>query len=340
MTLFSSQHGFRSVGTLLVAAAATLTPALTLAADLTLYSGRGESFVRPIVQQFERDTGLSVQVRYGDTSALAILLQEEGSRTPADLFWGQDAGAMGTLAQAGVLATLPESIYADLADIFKSRTGQWVATSGRSRVLAYSAERAPEAEHPASVFDLVNPEFRGRVGIAPTNGGFQAFVTAMRLEHGDDRTLEWLRGLRANDAQVYRNNTTQVIAIAEGEIDYAMVNNYYLPRFAIPNPDFPVRQKFLTPGDVGNMVNVAGIAILAASSNQANAIQFIEYLLTPAAQQYFTSVVNEQSVRPDVISNPVLTDLAEVLAAAPVIDLDALADLDGTLTLLREAGWL
>ena len=340
MTLFSRPHWLRSTGLLLVAATTTLAPMLTFATDLTLYSGRGESFVRPIVQQFERDTGLQVQVRYGDTSALAILLQEEGSRTPADLYWGQDAGAMGALAQAGILATLPESVYADLADLFKSRTGQWVATSGRSRVLAYSPERAPEAEHPNSVFDLVNPEFRGRVGIAPTNGGFQAFVTAMRLEHGDARTLEWLIGMRANNAQVYRNNTTQVIAIAEGEIDYAMVNNYYLPRFAIPNPDFPVRQKFLAAGDVGNMMNVAGIAMLAASSNQAHAIQFIEYLLTPAAQQYFTSVVNEQSVRPDVISNPILTDLAEALAAAPVIDLDALADLDGTLALLREAGWL
>jgi iron(III) transport system substrate-binding protein len=340
MTFLSSSHWLRPAGNLMIAAAATLAPTLTLAADLTLYSGRGESFVRPIVQQFQRDTGIQVQVRYGDTSALAILLQEEGARTPADLYWGQDAGAMGALARAGLLATLPDAIYKDLADIYSSRTGQWVATSGRARVLAYSPERAPEAEHPTTVFDLVNPEFRGRVGIAPTNGSFQSFVTAMRIEHGDERTLEWLRGLRANDAQVYRNNTTQVIAIAEGEIDYAMVNNYYLPRFSIPNPDFPVRQKFLAPGDVGNMVNVAGIALLAASNNSDNALRFIEYLLTPAAQQYFTSVANEDSVRPDVIGNPALMDFSEVLASAPVIDLDALADLDGTLALLRQAGWL
>jgi iron(III) transport system substrate-binding protein len=325
---------------MMFAAAATLAPALTLAADLTLYSGRGESFVRPIVQQFERDTGVRVQVRYGDTSALAVLLQEEGSRTPADLYWGQDAGAMGALAQAGLLATLPESLYADLANIFTSRSGQWVATSGRARVLAYSPERAPLAEHPSSVFDLVNPEFRGRVGLAPTNGSFQSFVTAMRIQHGDDRTLAWLRDLRANDAQVYRNNTTQVIAIAEGEIDYALVNNYYLPRFTVPNSDFPVRQTFLASGDVGNMMNVAGIAMVVSSRNTDVALQFIEFLLAPAAQQYFTSVTHEYPVRPDVISNPELTDFDEVLAAAPELDLDELADLNGTLELLRQAGWL
>ncbi|TGG95098.1 iron ABC transporter substrate-binding protein [Natronospirillum operosum] len=321
-------------------AATSLWAGTAAAADLTVYSGRGESFVRPIVQQFERDTGLSVDVRYGGTSELAVLLQEEGSRTPADLFWGQDAGAMGALANAGLLATLPEHVYDNLPDIYTSRTGEWVATSGRARVLAYSPERAPETEHPESVFDLVNEEYRGRVSVAPTNGSFQAFVTAMRVEHGDDRTLEWLQALRDNDAQVYRNNTTQVIAIAEGEVDYALVNNYYLPRFTGDNPDYPVRQKFFTSGDIGNMVNVAGIALLDASDNQDAAVQFVEYLLTQSAQQYFTSVVNEYSVRSDVISNPDLTDLSEVLASAPVIDLDDLADLDGTLELLREAGWL
>lgn len=310
------------------------------AADLTIYSGRGESFVNPIVSQFENDTGLSVDVRYGGTSELAVLIQEEGSRSPADLFWGQDAGAMGALSQRGLLSTLPSDVYENLPEIYTSRTGEWVATSGRARVLAYSPERSPEAEHPSSVFDLVNDEYRSRVSVAPTNGSFQAFVTAMRVQHGDDRTLEWLEGLRDNDAQVYRNNTTQVIAIAEGEVDYAMVNNYYLPRFTGDNPDYPVEQKFLEAGDIGNLVNVAGIAVLDSSDNKDTAVQFVEYLLSQSAQQYFTSVVNEYPVRSDVIANPDLTQLSEVLDNAPVMDLDDLADLDGTLDLLREAGWL
>lgn len=318
----------------------TLWAGIAAANDLTLYSGRGETFVQPIINQFQRDTGIKVNVRYGDTAQLAVLLQEEGSRSPADLYWGQDAGGMGALANAGLLSELPSAVYSDLPEIYTSRTGQWVATSGRARVLAYSTERAPDAEHPSSVFELVNEEYRGRVSVAPTNGSFQAFVTAMRVEHGDERTLEWLQGLRDNNALTYRNNTTQVIAIAEGEVDYAMINNYYLPRFTSDDPDYPVAQKFLEPGDVGNLVNVAGIAVLETSNNKDNAVQFVEYLLTQAAQQYFTLSGNEYPVRADVISNPGLTDLSEVLDNAPVVDLDDLADLEGTLNLLREAGWL
>lgn len=322
----------------LVVAAGIAGPAM--AADLTLYSGRGEAFVQPIIEQFQRDTGINVNVRYGDTAQLAVLLQEEGARSPADLFWGQDAGAMGALANANLLATLPESVYNGLPDIYTSRTGQWVATSGRARVIAYSPERTSADEFPQSVFDLTQPQYRGRVAMPPTNGSFQSFVTAMRVTHGDERTLEWLKGMKANDFVQFRNNTTSVQGIADGEADYAIVNNYYLPRFKNADPNFPVEQTYFVPGDVGNLVNVAGIAILDSSSKKENAEKLVRYLLQQSSQQYFTSVVNEYSVIPNVISNPYLTDLSVVLERAPSIDLDSLADLEGTLRLLREADLL
>lgn len=334
------QKRFKHWLLMLTATSLLFVGSLAQADAITIYSGRGETFVQPIVDQFQRETGITVNMRYGDTAALAVLLQEEGNRTRANLFWGQDAGAMGALAKAGLLATLPEALYADLPDIFTSRTGQWVATTGRARVIAYSPERTSAEEIPNTLFDLVDEKYRGRVGIAPTNGSFQASVTAMRVIHGDERTLEWLRGLRANDAQVYRNNTTQVIAIAEGEIDFAMVNNYYLPRFTKGNPDYPVRQRFLQAGDLGNMVNVAGIALLAGSADNAHALRFIEHVLSPAAQQYFTLEGNEYPVRSDVVVQTDLTSLDELLEKAPILDLDDLADLEGTLRLLRQAGWL
>ncbi len=214
------------------------------ATELTLYSGRGESLVQPIIEQFEKKSGINVNVRYGDTAQLAVLIQEEGDRSPADLYWGQDAGAMGALANAGMLDELPDSLYANLPEIFTSNTGQWVAASGRSRVVAYSTERVSEDEIPASVFDVTNPEYKGRFGFAPTNGSFQSFVTAMRAVHGDAKTLEWLEGMKANDAKIYRNNSTQVQAIGDGEIDFGLVNNYYLPRFVAVDADFPVKQTY------------------------------------------------------------------------------------------------
>lgn len=307
------------------------------ATELTLYSGRGESLVQPIIEQFEKKSGINVNVRYGDTAQLAVLIQEEGDRSPADLYWGQDAGAMGALANAGMLDELPDSLYANLPEIFTSNTGQWVAASGRSRVVAYSTERVSEDEIPASVFDVTNPEYKGRFGFAPTNGSFQSFVTAMRAVHGDAKTLEWLEGMKANDAKIYRNNSTQVQAIGDGEIDFGLVNNYYLPRFVAVDADFPVKQTYFKKDDIGNLVNVAGVAVLKTSDNKEAAVEFIEYMLSPSAQQYFTSVVNEYPVVDGIIPNPVLGSLETLLDVAPVVDLDQLSDLEGTLKLLRDA---
>ena len=315
----------------------TLLAAPLAAADLTLYSGRGESMVDPIIAQFERNTGINVNVRYGDTAQLAVLLQEEGERSPADLYWGQDAGAMGAISQAGLLAELPDDIYEGLPSIYTSETGNWVAASGRARVFAYSPERVSEDEHPESVFDLTDERYEGRVGWAPTNGSFQSFITAMRVEHGDERTLEWLEGMRDNGAVTFRNNTTQVQGIADGEIDFGLVNNYYLPRFVTTDEDYPVEQAFFAEGDIGNLVNVAGIAVLESSDNKEEALEFVRFLLSPAAQQYFTGSVYEYPVTRDVIQNPELEDFDRLLEVSPQIDLDDLEDLEGTLNLLRDA---
>ncbi|MBD3895525.1 iron ABC transporter substrate-binding protein [Halomonas sp. ML-15] len=315
----------------------TLLAAPLAAADLTLYSGRGESMVEPIINQFEKNTGINVNVRYGDTAQLAVLLQEEGERSPADLYWGQDAGAMGAISQAGLLAELPDDIYEGLPGIYTSETGNWVAASGRARVFAYSPERVSEEEYPESVFDLTDERYEGRVGWAPTNGSFQSFITAMRVEHGDERTQEWLEGMRDNGAVTFRNNTTQVQGIADGEIDFGLVNNYYLPRFLATDEDFPVEQAFFAEGDIGNLVNVAGIAVLESSDNKEAAMEFVRFLLSPAAQQYFTGNVYEYPVTRDVIQNPELEDFDRLLEVSPQIDLDDLEDLEGTLNLLRDA---
>lgn len=313
---------------------------LAFAADLTLYSGRGESMAQPIIEQFEKNTGLEVAVRYGDTAQLAVLVQEEGRRSPADLYWGQDAGAMGELSKAGLLAELPADIYAGLPIIYTSESGNWVAASGRARVFAYSPERVDEDEHPESIFDLVDERYAGRVGWAPTNGSFQSLVTAMRVEHGDERTLGWLEEMKANDAVTFSNNSTQVQGVADGEIDFGLVNNYYLPRFLASDADFPVEQAFFADGDIGNLVNVAGIAVLASSDNQEAAVEFVRFLLSPAAQQYFTTSIYEYPVTRDVLQNPALEDFDHLLEVSPQIDLDDLDDLENTLRLMRDAGLL
>lgn len=317
---------------------ALLAAPVVSATTLTLYSGRGESMVQPIISQFEKESGIKVNVRYGDTAQLAVLLQEEGRRSPADVYWGQDAGAMGAVSQAGLLAKLPANVYKDLPGIYKSVSGNWVATSGRARLFVYSPIRTQAEDHPASVFDLTDARYKGRVGWAPMNGSFQSFVTAMRVKHGDEVTLQWLNDMKANGTKTFRNNSTQLQGVADGEIDYGLVNNYYLPRAVASDRNYPVKQAFFKEGDIGNLMNVAGVAVVKASKNQKAATEFVRFLTSPAAQQYFALQVDEYPVISGIIQNDRVEPYDEALKASPGIDLDQLSDLEGTLALLRRAG--
>lgn len=308
--------------------------------SITLYSGRGESLVAPLIDQFESETGIQVRVRYGGTAELAVLLLEEGDRSPADLFWGQDAGALGAVAKAGLLQQLPADLFAQLPELYQSGRGEWIATSGRARVLAYAPDLVGDVPFPASVFDLTDEQYRGLVGWAPTNGSFQSFVTAMRVTYGDARTQAWVEGMIANDAQVYRNNTAIVEALGAGEVAMGITNNYYLLRFLADDPSFPVSQRFFADGDIGNLVNVASAGVLRTASNPEGAIEFIRFLLDTTAQEYFTEVVYEYPVIATVQPAGVLESFDRVIEVAPVIDLDDLEDLEGTLNLLRRAGAL
>jgi iron(III) transport system substrate-binding protein len=308
------------------------------AAEITLYSGRGEALVEPLIRAFERDTGITVNVRYGGTSELAVLLQEEGAASPADLFWAQDAGALG--ATVDLFAELPKELVDQVDSSYRDRDARWIATSGRGRVLYYSKERVAEDELPASVFDLTDERYRGRVAWAPTNGSFQAFVTGMRVAHGDEATKEWLEAMVANDAKAFRNNTTMVIGIADGEADFSLNNNYYLLRFLAGDSDYPVASTLFQDGDIGNLLLVAGMGLLETADQPEEAVRFVEYLLQPQGQQYFTSQVFEYPVTDAVIENPALPSIEAVRASAPDVDLNAIADLEGTLELLREVGLL
>lgn len=306
---------------------------------LIVYSGRSKSLVEPAIERFQQATGLQVRVKYGKTAPLALLLLEEGDRSPADLFLAQDAGALSLLAEAERFAPLPRDLLERVPARFRDPDGRWIGITGRARTLAYAPERTAAAEPPESVFDLTGPRFQGRVGIAPTNASFQTFVTAMRAVHGDARTLAWLRDLKANGARAYAKNTALLEGIAAGEIDFALPNHYYLLRIRATRPEFPVAQSFFAPGDVGNLVNVSGAAVLAHSRRKAEALRFLAFLLEEETQRYFAGEVFEYPLVAGVAPPAGLPSLAELLRLAPDVSLGQLSDLKGTIRLLREAGW-
>ena len=308
--------------------------------QLVLYCGRSKALVKPLLDQFKAETGVQVQVRYAKTAQLAVALVEEGQQSRADLFWAQDAGSLGVLSKSGLMASLNPEIVDSIPPQFRNRGGQWVATSGRARVLAFAPLRVSREELPQRLEELADPKWKGRVGWAPTNASFQAVVTAMRNSWGEDRTRKWLAAMKINGTRSYAKNTPILKALAAGEIDLGLPNHYYLLRFKANDDQFPVEQQFFVPGDIGNLVNVAGIGVVKYSSNQELAMEFIRFLLSARAQQYFSKQVFEYPVIDGVESSSQLVSHERLLELAPSVKLDELSDVADTIAMLKEVGLL
>lgn len=303
---------------------------------LVVYSGRSEELVGPILERFTEETGIEVAVRYGDTAEMAATILEEGGNSPADVYYGQDAGALGALATEGRLTTLPDEILDEVPVALRSVDGQWVGISGRARVVVYNTDLLDESDLPDSILDFTDPEWDGRIGWAPTNGSFQAFVTALRVLEGDDGARTWLEGIRDNGATEYPNNTTVVEAVAAGEVEVGFVNHYYLYRFLAEDPDYPAANKFYSDGDPGALINVAGAGIVDSSDEPELAERFMSFLLGEEAQTYFATETFEIPLAAGVEPAAELPDVESL--TVPDIDLAQLEDLAGTLELLFDLG--
>lgn len=303
---------------------------------LTVYSGREEDIVAPLFEKFEKETGIAVDVRYGDSTELAAQILEEGDNTPADVFFAQDAGSLGSLGDR--LAKLPDGVLARVPS-YRDPDGRWVGTSGRVRVVAYNTESYDEKELPDTIFGYTKDPFSGRVGYAPTNASFQAFVTAMRLSEGDDKTREWLQALKASGAKPYEKNLQILEAIAAGEIDVGFVNHYYLSLLKNEQPDAPVANHFLSAGDPGALVNVAGVGVIDGSAHADDAARFAAFLLADENQRYYA----EEAVEAEY---PLVEGVSPKAGLPPLsslrggnVPLEALGgELEKTLELLSEVG--
>jgi iron(III) transport system substrate-binding protein len=319
-------------------AGASATADGSVGGSLTVYSGRSEELVAPLIEQFEQESGIQVEVNYASTSELAATILEEGDASPADVFFSQDAGALGALAAEGRLAALPDELLGQVPEEFRSDEGVWVGVSGRARVAAYDTRALTEADLPASVRDLTDPKWKGKIGWAPSNASFQSFVTAFRILEGDEAARAWLEGVQANEPKVYEGNSQALEGVASGEVELALVNQYYLLQALEERADLPVANHFFPGGDPGSLVNVAGAGILTTAENQAAAEEFVRFLLAEESQRYFAESTFEYPLIEGVEADERLTPLGEI--DSPDIDLSQLADLEGTLTLMQEAGVL
>lgn len=327
------------VAALSLATVAATAPGQTT--SLTIYSGREQALVKPIMDRFAKDTGIQLNVRYASSTALATALVEEGRNSPADVYWSQEPGTLGLVGARGLLARLPQATIGKVPSRFATPSRRWVGTSGRSRVLVYNTDEVQAGELPASIWGLTSSRWKGRIGLAPTNASFQAFLGATIHLFGEARVRAWLEGLEANDVRFYPNNTTVVQAVGRGDVEVGLVNHYYLYNLLASTPDLPVRNHWFRDGDPGNLVLAAGVGIVASTEKAAAAQRFVDFLLSKTGQRMIARGPGaaEYPLVKGVPRRPGLRPLSSI--KGPKYNLGRLsADLAPAVRLLLEEGYI
>lgn len=290
---------------------------------ITVYSGRSENLIAPLLEDFTEATGIQVEVRYAGSADLALLIDQEGDRSPADVFISQSPGALGFLEGNSKLRAIDQSLLELVPARWRNDDGMWLGLSGRVRVVVYNEDLVDPETLPTSVFELAGPQFRDQVGLAPGNSSFQDFVTIMRETYGDDAALDWLTEMADNGARSYSGNTAIVQAVGRGEVPMGLVNHYYNFRALAEDPGAASRNYYFPNGDIGSVLIATGAGIVAASDQPELGEQLIEFLLGASAQQYLAEETFEYPL---------------ALASEPADELPALTTIDAAFHDLDELG--
>ncbi len=303
---------------------------------LVLYSGRNENFVQPVIEEFAAETGIEVDVRYAGTGELATTILAEGADSPADVFWAQDPAFIGGLAKEGLLAELPSDITGLVADRFRDGEDRWVGITGRSRVFVYNTDLVGEGELPETVWDLVEPEWNGRFGVAPTNGSFVAFITGMLLAEGEETTRAWLEGIAANDPLIFEGNGPIVDATVAGDLAGGLVNHYYLLQRVAELGEVPAVNHYFPDDDPGSMVMATGAGILASSDQPEAAADLIRHLLSVESQTHFLGLFEYPLI--EGVGTPEGQPSLDDLSVFDISLTDTADTLEPALSLISESG--
>jgi iron(III) transport system substrate-binding protein len=308
--------------------------------EITVYTGRGKGLVDPLVQAYQAETGIKVNVRYGTDAQLLAAVQEEGTRSPADIFWANTSGSLGLLSKNNQFVKLASSIT-NKPNLYVPESKTWTPLSIRFRVMAYNPAKIKASDLPSSIMDLPKmTALKGRVGWTPAYASFQDFVGAMAATKGDATTKEWLAGMKQLEPKAYGTNNVQMLeALRAGEIDVALTNHYYVLRFT--KVGYALGTHYFQNGDLGSLALVTGAGVLKTSKKSVPAQRFLTWLLSSKAQQFFSGEIFEYPVVKGAILPSSLLPLNDMINRSPKIDFDKLAEyVDNAQKLLREQGLL
>ncbi|MGE3153512.1 MAG: extracellular solute-binding protein [Nitrospiraceae bacterium] len=308
---------------------------------LVVYSGRSERLIKPVLDAFQSKTGIQIELLSSGTTELVNRLQVEGDRTPADVLITNDAGSLERARELGLLQPLKlHDIDRAIPVQYRAADQSWIGLSGRFWVIVYN-KNLVKPEEIVSLFDLAKPSWKDKIGIPNAGSEYlQAGVSVIKETYGDQRTKEFLSGLKQNaGSRVYGKSSQIVEAVAKGEVAVGIVNHYYIYRHLGANPSAPIAA--IMPdqqaGGMGAILNVAGIGVTKASHRLDSARALAEFLVGQSGQQLFAELNKEYPLHPDVKADPALIERTS-FRAAPV-PLAKLAELrDPTMALIEDVG--
>lgn len=322
-------------------AAAVLASGLSQAASLTVYNAQHEQTVNLLVKDFEKQTGISVKVRSGEGPELAAQLLAEGSASPADVYFTSNSPELMLLEEKGMLEKVEPATLSIIPAAYNSPSGEWVGVVARENLLIYNTKLINPTQLPASLLELADPAWNGKLAIAPSDGDFLPLVSAVLAMKGETATLQWLKGLRTN-AQVYDDNEGVTAAVNRGGVATGIINNYYWARLHTELGDKGTHSALyhFGHGDVGALINVSGVGILKTTHNRDASNKFLAYLTSESAQQLLANskITYEYPLRPGVAPDPILKPFNQL--SPPPLDMKTLGDDSQAAKLLRQAGLL
>jgi len=287
-------------------------------AALTIYSGQHEQTTEKLVALFEKQTGISVSVRSGDEATLGNQIVQEGSNSPADVFYSENTPVLEALRERGFLASVAPTTLAAIPAAESSAQGRWLGVSARASALIYDTRGLTVAQLPHSILELADAKWKGKVGFAPSETDFQPLLSAIVKLDGIAVAERWLTGLQAN-GRIYPDNETVVNQVNNGESAIGPINSYYWYRLRaeLGSGGTHSAVRYYSAGDPGDLVDVSGAAVLRSSTHEAAAQAFLAFLVSRSGQQAIAhSHSYEYPLRPGVSPAAGLPPLAGLHPAA------------------------
>jgi iron(III) transport system substrate-binding protein len=326
----------------LLAACGSASGATSGAGSITLYSGQHEQTTQSLVDAFEQQTGIKVNVRYNDEDSFADEIVAEESHPVADVFYTENSPALEYLQEKGLLASVDPSTLAKTAAKYNSPQGGWVGVSARVSVLIYNPSMISASQLPTSVLQLANPKYKGKLAFAAGETDFQPVVTSVARTDGDAEASSWLSGIKENaGSHVYPDNETIADEVNRGAVAFGVVDQYYWYRMKAELGASNVHSKitYFAPHDPGYVVDVSGAAILKSAKNKADAQKFLAFIVSKTGQEIIAHSISYEYPLDDGVTTAAPETPFNQLQPAS-ISIAELGDGSTAIALLQKAGLL